>query len=95
MQNLGDFLRTEREKRELLLRQAAAKLEIDQAVLSKIERNERKATREQLDGFSKLYGLSIKELLIQWNVERVIDLINEENSKDEIIDELKDYYKSK
>jgi len=95
MQNLGDFLRTEREKRKLLLRQAAAILEIDQAVLSKIERNERKATREQLDGVSKLYGLSIKELLIQWNVERVIDLINEENSKDEIIDELKDYYKSK
>ena len=95
MQLLGDTLRLEREKRELLLRQAAAKMEIDQAVLSKIERNERKATREQLDGFSKLYEMSLDDLLMQWNVERVIEILNEESRQDLIIKKLQKHYTAK
>jgi cytoskeletal protein RodZ len=43
MLKLGSLIRKEREKRKLLLREASALLEIDQAILSKIERNDRKA----------------------------------------------------
>jgi len=85
MERLGDLFREKRESKSLLLRQAAAQLEIDQAVLSKIERNERKATKEQLDCFSRFYGLELKELFISWNSERITDLLSGEDDIEEIL----------
>ena len=79
MKKLGDLFREKRESKNLLLRQAAAQLEIDQAVLSKIERNERKATKEQLESFSGLYKLDLQELYINWNSERIMELPTGEN----------------
>ncbi len=85
MRKLGDLFREKRERKNLLLRQAAAQLEIDQAVLSKIERNERKATKEQLENFSKLYALDLKELYINWNSERIMELLIGENDTEEVL----------
>lgn len=48
MNRVGEIIRSKREKKEMLLRQLAAKIDIDQAILSKIERGERKARREQI-----------------------------------------------
>jgi len=44
METLGQTIRTKREVMGLLLRQVSSYLDIDQAILSKIERNERKST---------------------------------------------------
>jgi len=85
MKKLGDLFREKRESEKLLLRQAAAQLEIDQAVLSKIERNERKATKEQLGGFSQFYKLDFKELCINWNSERITELLDGENDIEEVL----------
>ena len=79
MDTIGDILRTEKEHRNLLLRQASALLEIDQAILSKIERNERKATKEQLNGFAKVYELDIETLLILWLGEKIYKNIENED----------------
>jgi transcriptional regulator with XRE-family HTH domain len=92
MKKLGDFFREERENKNLLLRQAAAQLDIDQAVLSKIERNERKATKDQLDQFVELYKLNKREILIKWNAERVTDLLDGEENIMEIVKEIKAHY---
>ena len=78
MDTIGDILRAERENRNLLLRQASALLEIDQAILSKIERNERKATKEQLNLFAKIYELDIENLLILWLGEKIYKNIENE-----------------
>ena len=79
MQNLGNLLRKEREKRNLLLREASALLEIDQAILSKIERNTRKATKQQVIKFSEIYEISKDELLITWLSDKVAyDLLEED-----------------
>ncbi len=48
MNSLGEKIRTIRESKSLLLRQVAAHLEIDTALISKIERGERRLTREQV-----------------------------------------------
>ena len=48
MRNLGETIRELREDKELPLRTVAAFLDIDQAILSKIERGQRKPTREQV-----------------------------------------------
>jgi len=79
MKKIGGIIRTEREKRKLLLRQASALLEIDQAVLSKIERNERKATKEQIIKFSEKYELDKENLMVLWLGEKIYkDIQNED-----------------
>ena len=45
MKTTGDIIRNQREKLGLLLRHVSAKLDIDQAILSKIERGERKPNK--------------------------------------------------
>ncbi len=52
MQNIGGLIRTLREKEGYPLRKVAAFLDIDQAVLSKIERGQRKLTKEKVSGNS-------------------------------------------
>jgi len=79
MDTTGGILRAEREKRKLLLRQASALLEIDQAILSKIERNERKATKEQVHLFAKIYELNVEELLVLWLGEKIYRNIENED----------------
>ena len=46
--SIGEILRKRREEKGLLLRQVAALLDVDTAILSKIERGERKAKKEQM-----------------------------------------------
>tara|TARA_B110000027_G_C15855255_1_gene184490 strand:+ start:219 stop:518 length:300 start_codon:yes stop_codon:yes gene_type:complete len=79
MDTTGGILRAEREKRNLLLRQASALLEIDPAILSKIERDERKATKEQLYIFAKIYKLDLEKLLVLWLGEKIYKNIENED----------------
>lgn len=55
MYSFGQKIRSLRESQGLLLRQVAAAIEIDQALLSKIERGERIATKNQVIASSKLF----------------------------------------
>jgi transcriptional regulator with XRE-family HTH domain len=48
MKTLGEKLRELRENSALLLREVAAKLEVDPSLLSKIERGDKRATWEQV-----------------------------------------------
>jgi len=48
MDSLGDIIRKLREDKELPLRTVAAYLDLDQAILSRIERGQRIATRNQV-----------------------------------------------
>ncbi|MBA2611171.1 MAG: helix-turn-helix transcriptional regulator [Bacteroidetes bacterium] len=47
MNTLGDKIRQAREKQGLLLRQAAAFLEVDTALVSKLERGERRPQKDK------------------------------------------------
>ena len=51
----GDKIKQLREANHLLQRQVASELEIDTPMLSKIERGDRKAKKEQVLLFAKLY----------------------------------------
>ena len=63
MNSLREKIRTIRESMSLLLRQVAAYLEIDTALISKIERGERRLTREQVFKLAKFYNVTDEELL--------------------------------
>lgn len=64
--SLGELLREQREQRGLLLREVAAALEMDTALLSKIERAERKPNKEQVLAFAKYYKVNSENFLVAW-----------------------------
>lgn len=75
----GEILRESREKKGLLLRQVAAMLDIDTAILSKVERSERKATKEQIIKLADILDLNKDELLIQYLSEKIAyELLDED-----------------
>ena len=79
MQNIGELIRTLREKEGYPLRKVAAFLDIDQAVLSKIERGQRKITKEQVIKLADFYDYNEKEMLITFLSDRILYEIGNEN----------------
>jgi transcriptional regulator with XRE-family HTH domain len=78
MNLLGGKIRTIRESKSLLLRQVAAYLEIDTALISKIERGERRLTREQVIKLAKFYNVTDEKLLTLWLSDKLLDTIENE-----------------
>ncbi|SHG20328.1 helix-turn-helix domain-containing protein [Dysgonomonas macrotermitis] len=78
-QSTGEILRENREKKGLLLRQVAALLDIDTAILSKVERGERKATKEQIIKLADILSLNREKLLIHYLSEKIAyELVDED-----------------
>ena len=74
----GEILRENREKKGLLLRQVAAKLDIDTAILSKIERGGRKASKEQIIKLAGILDLNKDDLIVQYLSEKILYEIKDE-----------------
>lgn len=66
MNLFGEYLRNRREQLGLPLRKVAAELDIDTSILSKIERNERVATKEMLPTLAKTLEVEEKEIQIEF-----------------------------
>ena len=79
MQNFGELIRSLREKEKFPLRKVAAVLDIDQAVLSKIERGQRKLSKEQAIKLAHFFNYDEKEILIAFFSDRIINEIGEED----------------
>lgn len=75
----GTKIRELREATGLLQRQVASQLEIDTPMLSKIERGERKAKKEQVSQFAKLYNADNNELLTLWLADQLFDVVEGED----------------
>jgi transcriptional regulator with XRE-family HTH domain len=78
MIKFGERVRELREQNNLLLRQLAAKLDIDAAQLSKIEHGIRKAKREQVIMIADVLNTDKDELLSLWLAAKVYDVIKDE-----------------
>ncbi len=97
METLGETLKCAREEKELILRKVAAEVDIDQSLISKFEKNERKPTKEQLVRLAKFYGLSEAELTINWYSDKIADELRYTESTSEILkvaEEKINYYRS-
>ena len=95
MNQLGETLRQLREGRGLLLRQVAADLDMDTALLSKIERGDRSPKKEQLLKAASLFGIAYKDLLVIWLAEKVIQLLEDEPLALEALDKCRDKFKQR
>jgi transcriptional regulator with XRE-family HTH domain len=72
MKSLGNTLRELRESKQLPLRIVAAYLDIDQAILSRIERGQRKASREQVIKLAEYFNVKADDLLVAWLSDKVV-----------------------
>lgn len=79
LKSTGEIIRAKREQKNLLLRHVSAQLDIDTAILSKIERGERKATREQILKLADILELDKESLLIQYLSEKILYEIQDED----------------
>jgi transcriptional regulator with XRE-family HTH domain len=79
METVGHLLKAKREAKGLLLRQVAAYLDIDQAILSKIENGNRKPTKEQIPKLAEILGINKKELMVQFLSEKIAYEIADED----------------
>lgn len=78
MNYLGEKIRLLRTEKNLLLRQMAAYLEVDTAHVSKLERGERRATREQVRKIAEFLNVGDYELLTLWMADKIEATIIEE-----------------
>jgi len=76
--NLGESIRQLREQKGAPLRIVAAYLDIDQAILSKIERGKRRAKRGDIVNLAKYFGINEDELLIKWLSSRILYELQDE-----------------
>ncbi len=78
MNSLGETIRRLRKERGLPLRTVAAYLDIDQAILSKIERGQRNASREQVVKLATYFKVTEDDLLVQWLSDKLVDELEDE-----------------
>lgn len=83
MNKVGEIIRNKREEKGLLLRQLAAMIDMDTAILSKIERGERKARKEQINKIAKSLNLDEEKLLIEYLSENIAyEILDEDRAID-------------
>lgn len=98
MQTLGQVIKTRREAKGLLLRQVAAYLDIDQAILSKIEKGNRKPTRENISKLAEILEINKEQLMVQFLSEKIAYELMEEDDPKKVLKAAEakvTYYKTK
>ena len=81
----GETIRKHRESKNLLLRQAAAFLEVDTAFVSKLERGERNASREQVLKLAEFLQTPSEPLLTVWLADKISDTINNDKEGEDAL----------
>ncbi|MFA5650949.1 MAG: nucleotidyltransferase domain-containing protein [Proteiniphilum sp.] len=76
---IGTILRELRSEKGLLLREVGAELSIDPTILSKIERNERMPTREQVKVLADFYREQKNEVIIAWLSDKLVNEVQDED----------------
>lgn len=79
MKTTAELIRELRGKNGLLLRQVAAEIEMDQALLSKIERGERMPTKDQIVRLAKFYKVDLRETLITFFSDKLVYEVKDED----------------
>ncbi|MCK9399178.1 MAG: helix-turn-helix domain-containing protein [Bacteroidales bacterium] len=78
-ETIGETLRKLRGQNELPLRKVAALLDIDVAILSKMERGERKMTKEVVLKLADIYKYNADDLLVLFLSDKIMFEIRDED----------------
>lgn len=85
MKTFGEIIKEQREELGLFLREVSALTEIDQSIISKFEKGERKPSREQVLKFAQIYNIPQNKLIISWQSDKVAYDLLQENDAEEIL----------
>lgn len=80
LNNFGQKVRELRVQNASLLRQVAAFLEVDTALMSKIENGTRRATKEQVIKIAAFFKSDQNELIMLWLSDKIYAIIDEDNN---------------
>lgn len=78
---VGLKIRELRERNQLLLRQLAAQLDMDTAMLSKMERGDRLFRKEDIISLARVFNYSQEELLTLWLADKILKAVENESYK--------------
>jgi transcriptional regulator with XRE-family HTH domain len=78
-ETIGEKLRHIREEKELPLRKVAALLDIDVAILSKMERGERRITKEVVLKLADIYHHDADDLMVSFLTDKILFEIQDED----------------
>lgn len=81
----GEYIREIREEKQLLLREVASQMNIDTALLSKIERGTRMARKEQAEALAKVLKQNKNELLQFLMADKIVFMLKDEKNSTEIL----------
>lgn len=85
-ETFGQTVKKLREEKQLPLREVAEALKIDTSMLAKIEKNNRKPTKQMIERFAKYFNVSEKDLMIAFISDRVAkEVMNEEDFATEVL----------
>lgn len=76
---IGQKLRHIRKEKELPLRKVAALIDIDVAILSKMERGERRITKEVVLKLAEIYDHNSDDLLVSFLSDKILHEIQDED----------------
>src|SRR5690348_11257009 len=77
-ETFGEYVHRLRITHDLTLTKLAAKLDIDQSTLCKIENNKRRLHEEALPKLSKIFNLNYNELRIEYLSEKIAGIVSNE-----------------
>lgn len=72
METFSNIIKQARESKKLLIRQAAALLDIDPSLLSKYENGDRRPSRDIVEKMSSIYDIDKNELLTEWLSDKIV-----------------------
>jgi len=79
---IGARIRELREQNNILLRQLAAQLDMDTALLSKMERGDRLFQKEDITRLADMFRQSEDELLTLWLADKIMRTIDDDGDND-------------
>ncbi len=78
MNSFGETIRKLRKKKNLPLRTVSAFLDIDPAILSKIERGQRRANRKVVANLAAYFDVKERDLLVSWLSDKLLYEVGDE-----------------
>jgi HTH-type transcriptional regulator, competence development regulator len=76
----GERIRELRTKQNMLLRQLAAKLDVDTSIISKVERGDRQMRKDQIPLLAVILNADKTELETLWLTDQIIDVIKDDEN---------------
>lgn len=83
---IGSRIRELREQNNILLRQLAAQLDMDTAMLSKMERGDRFFRKDDIKALARIFKQPEQELIILWLADKILKTIKDEEYKQQALE---------